>query len=366
MEVKQDGSLPPVAVHGDARQGAKQFQEDSFFWWTSPTGNVVVGGVYDGHGGSNGAVSSQTCRLYSLQYFDSVKEECETWSVEVWSQKLESLFEFLHNTIREKFLAEQGVKRQVDEKGIVRLPSGDPVHGGTTASVAVLLRPKSADEGVTIISANVGDSTTLLIPQTGKFDFLTVDHGPENRDEYIRVQKLDPVQHPEKLLYVYDKANVFRKYECPLVFLEDGTRDPTFVRNPWGNGLHPTNVRYEPAVYAVTPRVISRDTTCIAMTRALGDFYAHQFGLTYQPSITVQKVPKDAGRITVVVGSDGIWDCWKYEEFSEYINDKLDKNPKVEAVVEQALNFSIEKAVANFGSKHYDDASLVLLVYHPQ
>ncbi len=91
---------------------------------------------------------------------------------------------------------------------------------------------------------------------------------------------------------MYDKTNVFRKYECPLVFLESGQKDPQFVTNPWGCGLHPTNVRYEPAVYAVTPRAIHKDSTCIAMTRALGDFYAHQFGLTAVPSITVVRRPQ--------------------------------------------------------------------------
>jgi hypothetical protein len=101
------------------------------------------------------------------------------------------------------------------------------------------------------------------------------------------VQKLPADEYPHKLLYVYDKTNVFRKYECPLVFLENGTKDPVFVQNPWGSGLHPTNVRYEPAVYAVTPRQINKDSTCIAMTRALGDFYAHQFVLTCEPSIVV-------------------------------------------------------------------------------
>ena len=59
-----------------------------------------------------------------------------------------------------------------------------------------------------------------------------------------------------------------------------------------GNGLHPTNVRYEPAVYAVTPRQVVQDSTCIAMTRALGDFYAHQFGLTFEPDLRVQLVCK--------------------------------------------------------------------------
>jgi len=189
-------------------------------------------------------------------------------------------------------------------------------------------------------------------------DAFQQDHGPENADEYWRVQRGD---HSERLLYVYDKANVFRKYECPRVFLDDGTKDPVFLQNPWGNGLHPTNVRYEPAVYAVTPRAVSRDTTCIAMTRALGDFYAHQFGLTWVPSITVQKAPQNVG-FTVIVASDGIWDCWKYEDFTEYMNQRARVEPNVEAVVQVALNETITRAITNFGSKHYDDACMEIII----
>ncbi len=40
-----------------------------------------------------------------------------------------------------------------------------------------------------------------------------------------------------KLLFVYDKTNVFRKYECPLVYAPDGKKDEKFIRNPWGNGM---------------------------------------------------------------------------------------------------------------------------------
>src|SRR6185437_2430368 len=66
-------------------------------------------------------------------------------------------------------------KRYVDEKGIVRAPSADPVHGGSTASVVVFIRNSdpSLNSPQTIITANVGDSTALIIPAKGKVDFLT-------------------------------------------------------------------------------------------------------------------------------------------------------------------------------------------------
>lgn len=271
--------------------------------------------------------------------------ECESWSVDRWRTELTNLFTHLHLSIRQSFITNYATpsapapsnaftnakpppeSRYIDEKGIVRGANGDPIHGGSTATVVVMVKDDNS-AGANLITANVGDSTAFLVPTRGTWDFLSVDHGPENQDEWARINTSAAEAHlyPTKLLFVYDKTNVFRKYECPCVFLPDGSKDQQYVANPWGYGLHPTNVRYEPAVYAVTPRNISKDSTCIAMTRSLGDFYAHQFGLTYVPSISVKRIScADSGSddttqehtnsyatqeqaYTIFVASDGVWD----------------------------------------------------------
>lgn len=113
-------------IFGSARQGAKQFQEDSYCFWQSPSGIVSVAAVYDGHGGVNGAISSQVCRDQTLAYFASNALACESWTEELWAQKLESLFEQMHNNIRVKLLNDSSPasgprsQRMIDEKGIVR------------------------------------------------------------------------------------------------------------------------------------------------------------------------------------------------------------------------------------------------------
>lgn len=323
-----------------------------------------------------------------------------------WRTALPELFTHLHSTIRQCFIANFGSasapapgnsftnskppaeQRHIDAKGIVRNANGDPIHGGSTATLVVMVKDQNGS-GATLITANVGDSTAFLVPTRGTWDFLSVDHGPENQDEWVRVNTCpnESAAYPTKLMFVYDKTNVFRKYECPSVFLPDGTKDQQYVANPWGYGLHPTNVRYEPAVYAVTPRSISKDSTCIAMvspppsmpsqralasththrqsqsrvgscsgsghtferwqhwarcmltslcccgwcgekkqTRALGDYYAHQFGLTHIPSVSVKRIScADSGSddttqahtnsyatseqaYTIFVASDGVWD----------------------------------------------------------
>ena len=257
-------------VFSGAVKGAKLYQEDSFATIATPSNRTRIGAVFDGHGGYNGLLASQTARDYCRHYFISRIGQIDEWSVAEWQSELIRLFAEMHAAIRHKFMADTtanaqnangsnnsaahngGNGRFLDEKGIVRASNGDPIHGGSTATVVVM---KVIDDShATIITANVGDSTAILMPSSSAYEFLSVDHGPENDDEFERVHSLPNQTHPLKLLFVYDKTTVFRKYECPLVFSEDGTKDNAYVSNPWAHGLHPTNVRYEPAVYAVTPK----------------------------------------------------------------------------------------------------------------
>lgn len=216
----------------------------------------------------------------------------------------------------------------------------------------------------------------------------------------MRIQRLDKRQYPKKLLFIYDKPNHLKKYECPRVFLDNGAKDPKFVENPWGNGLRPTNVRYDPAVYAVTPRD-AEDVTCIAMTRSMGDFYAHQYGLTHVPDVSVRGLKPDCD-YTVAIGSDGVWDCWTWADFSDDLHvgnspqkDAADDNhadadaahpqsrssrskpqqksennsgPRhtpIGEVTVQLLDKSVSEAIKHFGKGSYDDATLVLMRIGP-
>jgi serine/threonine protein phosphatase PrpC len=353
-EITVSNSMQYDMFEGDEK-GAKQFQEDSHFSWQLPNKVITIGGIYDGHGGYNGMLVSNTARDHSIEFFNSVSDTCEHWSVEKWHEELLKLFDTIHQKIRTTLL-EQSQDRQLDENGIVRTLNGDPIHGGCTGTVVVQI--KNPDGSSTIINANVGDSLAMLCflddMSPEKYHILSIDHGPDNVDEFKRIQSLPSEKFPTKLLFVYDKTNIFRKYNCPLVFNEQGEKDEIYVKNPWGNGLHPINVRYEPAIYAVTPREILRDSTCIAMSRALGDLYAHPFGLTHVPSITTYELPANR-KCVVAVASDGVWDCWTFNDFNDYFREIITKKLEMKKVLDE----SVSRAITNFGTKHYDDASLV-------
>ena len=331
------------AYFAGSRQGGKQLNEDSFFQFTSPRKFVVIGGVYDGHGGLNGQFASNTARDVSLEFFNKHKEICESWTVDEWRKQLEILFDTIHERIRTCFL-QKGSFRFVDQtrERVVRNADGNFVNGGTTGTVVVQLL--HLDGSSTVISANVGDSSAMLMyPDRStdasvsavriKHQLLTVDHAPENEDEFKRISELPAAEYPRKLLLVYEKPSVPRRYEHPLVW----PKDPKLERNPWGHGLHPSNVRYEPATYAVTPKEVTTDSACIAVTRGLGDFYIHQFGMTHKPEIRVIELPPGTGRTVVAVASDGVWDCWKYEDFADYFTAALKKAPAPLSVEEDVV-----------------------------
>ena len=53
-------------------QGAKQYQEDSTCIFTSRDLTVLMGAVFDGHGGLNGQVASNTATAICKQWFETV------------------------------------------------------------------------------------------------------------------------------------------------------------------------------------------------------------------------------------------------------------------------------------------------------
>ena len=130
--------------------------------------------------------------------------DMEKWSADEWQKQLAALFTTIHETIRATFVKDQtggageggadakkgspaagssaggsASKRYVDDKGIVRAPGGDPIHGGTTGSLVAMVRtPEDKESPAYLVTANVGDSTAVLMPlqprNKNAYEFLTV------------------------------------------------------------------------------------------------------------------------------------------------------------------------------------------------
>jgi len=360
----------PVRAHCFQMKGAKAYQEDSVSVFWSPDETIVVGCVYDGHGGINGRVASTCCVNLTREFFFQHFDEVIKWSDQDWRDRMNQFFEQMHDSVRAEFIKLEQARRVlsgqptdniVDSSKIVRKHTGFPVHGGTTGTICIVI---NLNDRRRAICANVGDSDCILLPakpkdRHSKFKHLTVDHGPDSIDEFSRIKALNL---KTSLIFVYDKQGL-KKHECPRVFDANGVKNPQYVKDPWGMGLRPTKVRYDPGVYAVTPKGIGEDTTCIAMTRSIGDLYAHQFGMTNLPSITFEELDLEEEYV-IAVGSDGVWDCWKWADFADFLNGclaKYDLHNGTEAIIQH----TIARAKACFGTKSFDDASLAVLQLKP-
>lgn len=347
-----------------SQRGAKSNNEDAAFAYDY--GKFRVAAVFDGHGGKNGMLAANVGKDVTARYFEKVRDSCVEWSEDVWKSKMEDFFLHCHDSIRcafvEQLASDSEGGHEVDDKGVVRRPNGFPVHGGTTATLCVVV-DLCDEEGSLVICANVGDSDGILV--TGdELSSLTTDHGPDSSAEFLRIKNLDSNMFPTKLLFVYDDPTKFRKHECPLVFEDSGEKVTLYTKDPWGHGLRPTNVRYDPAVYAISPVGISKDMTCIAMTRSLGDFYAHPFGLTCSPSVNIRRVPPQQ-RFSIILGSDGVWDCWHFKEFTTLVTTHIAKSASLQTAVDVALTISVAKSKSSFGPESFDDSSLSVLLSHP-
>lgn len=234
------------------------------------------------------------------------------------------------------------------------------VHGGTTATVCVLL------DGRWLYTANVGDSTALMAgwpvcllsgnaldglaagagagAQTGAGAAatdstptgptaawepvsLSVDHSPESASEFERVRAFrrarnDP-QRPE-LKFVYDSLEPRPKFSCPPIFaLGACARTATVGRSCGGwvassshslphyalpsdagggasvtnHGAYYKNVRGEWASLVSTPQhALFQDA--LAFTRSVGDFHLQTYGVRCLPDVQCVDLGAVAARAT--------------------------------------------------------------------
>ena len=247
------------------------------------------------------------------------------------------------------YYRKRGVETKVNDGGYItkRVRGGSNwscVHGGTTVSVVVIL------DGKTLVSANVGDSTSLMlglgsslkagqtmasfVPEScaaagnegaKSYSVISAEHSPESPLEYDRMRNFRPCpERGEKyseMLFVYD-APSYSKYDCPDIFTvaKNGQLSVT------NNGRYYKSVRNEWATLVTTPP-FSRFQDALAFTRSVGDLHLQTYGVTHIPDVSVTNLEtlfdirdtsgggSDIASIPAVLlmCSDGVWDNWKFE-----------------------------------------------------
>lgn len=140
--------------------------------------------------------TSPTCPAPGLLAATSGTTALRTWFERNAEQLSESpqqamgdAFAYAHEEVRKALIAKYdalGKSLAVSADGLLLEQDGQPVDGGTTATVVALL------QGHLLVVANVGDSDCLLGGRLDDgsigFEQLCADHSPMSVDEYLRVR----------------------------------------------------------------------------------------------------------------------------------------------------------------------------------
>lgn len=234
-------------------------------------------------------------------------------------------------------------------EGFLLEQDGQPVDGGTTATVVALL------QGHLLVVANVGDSDALLggrLPDGSiGFEQLCADHAPTNVDEYIRMAQL-ATQRPdgwEPAVCAYDTdvgslLEIFRISEQGEVDID---RDKLEKLDECNVGFKTARGDRPTAMFVLETDSYGQQK--LAVTRSLGDYYMQYHGATWEPAVScidLFDVSSQLKQITLVIGSDGLWDLWAYKDVLEY---PLAAGVDVESSLKQLVEATREQSEQLFG-----------------
>ena len=157
--------------------------------------------------------------------------------------------------------------------------------------------------------ANVGDSRIVVGRRNpnGSYSALQLsnDHKPDLPEEYDRITQ--------------SKGRVFPFY------------------NREGNPLGPHRVWHPDHNYPG-----------LAMSRSLGDYIAHDYGVSEEPEVTTYKIQKQDQFL--ILASDGVWEFMTNQEVIDIISDNIFESCRqaADVVIERAYNQWVSPSFTTF------------------
>jgi serine/threonine protein phosphatase PrpC len=325
--------------------GGGRENQDSHFTYHDERENILVVGVLDGHGIDCGKLASASISAMMREYFEREVESLKCAPYETIVRAFVLANEYLKKIIKEDLgkrdfviKEEHGylIKRYV-RSSVTNPSSWSNVSGGTTCTIIAIINNK-------LYSANVGDSSAMLfakdpifnpsqhvqylgdaaVPgrtsqvvcaQDSEFLELTAEHSPENLDEYKRISLHTPPTGVTRVRFIYDSPCTPYKYSCTPIYATLPTGEIGITQQ----GHYHKNVREEFASLLTAPHD-ARFPVSLSMTRALGDYFMQSYGISHLPEVQcvdLEQFSSNTQPIHLLVASDGLWDCWKYEDIAK-------------------------------------------------
>lgn len=305
--VKSNGSNNFASVY--SKGGKKGINQDSVVVWEEfgSQEDVIFCGVYDGHGPWGHLVSKKVREIMPSSFLCNWQETLALMDDDVDCESDGCLNHF--EIWKKSYL---NTCSAVDDE--LQQHSGiDSFYSGTTALTIVR-------QGDLIVLANVGDSRAVLATTYNDGSLipvqLTVDHKPNLPQESERIKRSNG-----RVCSARDEPGLYR------IWMPSGE---SALQGP---GL--------------------------AISRAFGDFFVKDFGLTSEPQVT-QRYLTSRDQF-IILATDGVWDVLSNEEAIEIVASTPKREDSAKRLAECAARaWKLKKR--GFAT---DDISAICLFFHP-
>ena len=371
-------------THEGGAGGLDKENQDAAFT-AQLSADVLVCAAFDGHGKKRGRVAAQAAAAAAEQFLRLHLAEL----IREPEQTLRRAFEDAHGAVRKALLAADPGLRSVGEGASAFLlewmeidedevEEGGPTHrwdaadGGTTATVAVIF------EARTLVVAAVGDSSALLFGLDGggapAHELLLADHGPTNAAEFERISALYPQPGGPRFVYdcpaADDEIAIFATGADGVAVLDEAAQakaDAADVPLKSSRGDRCTlvwipetpNLQLPEAAElggsAGASQSAAVEEQAMTMTRSLGDFYAHSWGVSCVAevrTVDIEALVSERGwrAPRLLLASDGIWDLYEYNELARRVcsDDGCDL---------QAMGAALCEETRARGAEYFDEAA---------
>jgi serine/threonine protein phosphatase PrpC len=337
---------------GSMRAGNKSMEDAMAY-------NEMTAVIADGHGGFHGAqLAEKSCEdiMKAMHGMD------DSYDPEKFFETMPALYHQIHMEYKQCMLLGGGTL----ENGIP-VVHGLHVRGGCTLATMV----HSTFQGrAYIMTANVGDTEVFLFTvKDGVYRAkqLTTTHCPTSQSEYFRIQKLGmraghcmydtkkattvgghlPIFNDDGTYVVYEDTytpykKAYAEYHRIYTAVSDAKKaglpyhdllpllqkmqaeykikTTEYMNSPDGRRC-PSTVRDDRGAYLMQDTYNSVNMIRLAMTRAIGDYPAHEIGLTTEPAVHLTWLDQEdlGDHAMVFMASDGILDCYEFDNLAKIV-----------------------------------------------
>jgi len=309
-----------TAGHIGGRGNNPDKQNQDAIFCTQCDSQTMVWGVLDGHGHDNGQLASYVGARELMAYYEAHHVELTRDPQTAMKKAFEKAHIGIRAALVEKY---KKLKQPLTEtaEGFLIEQDGQPVDGGSTATVVALL------QGHLLVVANVGDSDALLGGKLADgsigFEQLCADHSPTNIEEYIRMAQLADSKPrgwaPAICAYDTDAGSLLEIFHVSEGGEVDVDKNMLAQLDELDVGFKTARGDRPTACFVLETEEYGQQK--LAVTRSLGDFYMQYHGATWEPTVScidLLDVASQLNQICLVLGSDGLWDLWPYKEVLEY------------------------------------------------